>query len=244
MSNKTFDDIYDANKQYLISKKEDAKNFFIRERDALSSIFKYERKGTALCFCLYIALIIVVLALVITSMVYTSQIKTSNISQEVSNLKQTNDALTKKIINQTNDASSQSNTKEGMSPAQRLHLAHAYSKIGTDYGNKNKYDTALKNPTNGRRIKGSIKLYDNVEKAGNFTNVARGGMPMNYEKKAMQGKSNNMQALDNATLNGNYGPDSDPIGGKSDIVRVGNMTRMAGAKQDLSPFLGITSAKH
>ena len=145
-------------------------------------------------------------------------------------------------------------TKEGMAPAQRFHLAHAYSKIGSDYPQKpkelnkidnyNKFDTTLKNPTNGRRkLKNGFKLYNDVEHAGNPMSVARGGMPMNYELKNKLGKNANMQALDVATLNGNYGNPPDPNGGKSDIVPLGNSTRMAGSKQDLSPFLGITSAK-
>ena len=146
-------------------------------------------------------------------------------------------------------------TKEGMAPAQRFHLAHAYSKIGTDYpqnpkestkiDNQNKFDTSLKNPTNGRRkLKNGFKLYNDIEHAGNPMSVARGGMPMNYEFKNKLGKNANMQALDDATLNGTYGNPSDPNGGKSDIVPLGNSTRMAGSKQDLSSFVGITSAKH
>ena len=191
----------------------------------------------------YLATLCVVIGLCITIVVKISKMKPSNINNEVAKLKDSNKKLQDEI-----DAMSKLNkksNKESMSPAQRIHLAHAYSKIGSEYNNKNKYDTTLKNPNNDKRkLRNNMKIYNNIEKAGNPMNVARGGVPMNYEKKAMQGKSNNMQALDNATLNGTYGPASDPIGGKSDIVKVGNSTRMAGINQDLSAFVGITSAKH
>ena len=152
--------------------------------------------------------------------------------------------------NQPQQGSGTTEMKEGMAPAQRMHLAHAYSKIGSDFPKErspraDKYDTSLKNPTNGRRkLKSGFKLYDNIEKAGNPMSVARGGLPMNYDLKNKLGKNANMQALEGATFNGSYGNPSDPNGGKSDIVPFGLSTRMAGVKQDLSPFTGITSAKH
>ena len=253
-SKKTFNDLINDTKSYTYDRYNDTKGWFKSELEALKHMFSKQVPWIVpTFFILYISSIIVLIALCITVIVKFSKLKSCNILKGISNLQNINSALSKKVNESNNNSNTNSNNsnsntnsnKETMSPAQRLHLAHAYSKIGSEYNNKSKYDTALKNPTNGRRkIKGSIKLYDNVEKAGNPMNVARGGVPMNYEKKSMQGKSNNMQALDNATLNGNYGPASDPIGGKSDIVKVGNSTRMAGVNQDLSAFVGITSAKH
>ena len=149
--------------------------------------------------------------------------------------------------------SSNPEMKEGMAPAQRFHLAQAYSKIPSEQPNReslsvpgNEYDTALKNPSNGRRkTRGGIKLYDDPMKAGNPMSVARGGLPMNYELKKNLGKNANMEVLDtNARLNGPQLPPTNPDFGKSDIVPYGTSSRMAGVNQNLSSLTGITSSKH
>lgn len=161
-------------------------------------------------------------------------------------------AITKKI-KICSSSSGTSETKEGMAPAQRFHLAQSYAKIPTEQPNKegmkvpgNEFDTALRNPSNGRRkTRGGIKLYDDPMKAGNPMSVARGGMPMNYELKKNLGKNANMEVLDNnAHLNGPQLPPTGPEFGKSDIVPYGTSSRMAGVNQNLSSLTGITSSKH
>ena len=158
---------------------------------------------------------------------------------------------THKLVNVKEGMEGSSVVKEGMSPAQRMHLARAYSGIKSSIPNKediklpdvSKFDTTLKNPSNSRRkIRPGANLYQNVEKAANPTNVARGGYPMNYELKQKLKKSGNMEVLDNVKMNGDKSQPTNPQDGRSDIVPYGNSSRMAGAKQDLSPFLGITSA--
>lgn len=143
--------------------------------------------------------------------------------------------------------------KEGMAPAQRFHLAQAYSKIPTEQPKReglklpgNEFDTALKSPSNGRRkTRDGIKLYADPMKAGNPMSVARGGLPMNYELKKNLGKNANMEVLDtNVHLNGAQLPPTGPEFGKSDIVPYGTSSRMAGVNQNLSSLTGITSSKH
>lgn len=216
------------------------KRFFSNEYQALKTIYSLETqpndkitKGMKVCriiMCfLYISLLIATIVMIVYIIIKLT--KLHNVDDKPN---------TSQTITNNNNTS-----KESMSPAQRIHLAKAYSKITSESNPRdNKYDTVLKNPSNEKRKIRNSKLYNNIEKAGNPTNVARGGVPMDYDKKAIQGKSSNMEALDNATFNGTYGNPNDSIGGKSDIVPYGNSPRMAGMNQDLSPFLGITSAKH
>lgn len=230
--------------------RKDVKTIFQKEGDALAVIFnpKVNNKISVrkvfkiIWFIAYLLAIIVIVVLICVIVYYATELKVSTIKSDYDALKATN----KTLIENCNKGSSSTDLKEGMSPAQRIHLAKAYSKISSDRYKKqeednprsDKYDTSLKNPTNGRRkIRGGIKLYDNIEKAGNPTNVARGGVPLDYNKKSMQGKSNNMQALDNATFNGAFVKPADIQGGKSDIVPYGSISRMAGVNQDLSPLM-------
>lgn len=202
------------------------------EQSLSDSIFRHEYKNDKVPIFMHgfeIVLFIIVIALIISVAALSNKIKPCNSS------------------------SSTSETKEGMAPAQRFHLAQSYAKIPTEQPKKegmkvpgNEFDTALRNPSNGRRkTREGLKLYDDPMKAGNPMSVARGGMPMNYELKKNLGKNANMEVLDNnAHLNGPQLPPTGPEFGKSDIVPYGTSSRMAGVNQNLSSLTGITSSKH
>ena len=130
-----------------------------------------------------------------------------------------------------------STMKEGMTPSSRIDLSHNYSKIGSDYprSRRVKFDeSALK-----KIHKPPTPYGDDPRKAGNKTDVSRGGLPYPIPEMKRQA---NMSQLDKAKLKGDYQTTNEDLG-RSDIVPFGSSARFAGIHQDLSPLVGITSAK-
>ena len=132
--------------------------------------------------------------------------------------------------------------KEGMSPANRVHLAKQYSQIATERYTKpeSTTHTPLDNATVNMRRKlkrNTFNLYPNPALAGNPTNVARGGMPSLSNTNVKITKNGNMAALNGAKMNG-YTDNTNATAGNSDIVSYNNTNRMSGMNMNVNGIMG------
>lgn len=146
------------------------------------------------------------------------------------------------LINKSNGiCTSVPQQKEGMSPSQRVYLAQKFSQVPAEKYTRHEQSrpTPLDNATVNmkRKLKrNTFNLYPNPERAGNPTNVARGGMPSLSHTGVKITKNGNMAALNGAKMNG-YTNNTSPTAGNSDIVSYENTNRMSGPNMNVNGIM-------